>query len=179
VRGRSALSEEKASRPRRTREHVIAAQSVNYLEKFFIDKGHTTSRPVDDYGFDMVVRTFDEEGYRENGDICIQKASDAPRYSKDGSYVAVEIDVRHYRTWMSEPMPVFLVLYDARAIRAYWLYVQSHFKEDSGRRPKPGARSVVVRIPIANEFTPSTVDYAREKKALILDQFAREVEHHG
>jgi hypothetical protein len=30
-----------APAPRRTREHVIAAQSHNYVEKFFIDKGHT------------------------------------------------------------------------------------------------------------------------------------------
>jgi hypothetical protein len=49
------LAGEKASRPRRTREHVIASQSVNYLEKFFIDKGHMVDRPAEDYGFDLIV----------------------------------------------------------------------------------------------------------------------------
>jgi hypothetical protein len=47
-------------RPRRTREHVIASQSHNYIEKFFIDKGHTVARPPDDYGTDVMVNTFHE-----------------------------------------------------------------------------------------------------------------------
>ena len=32
-------------RPQRTQEHIIASQSHNYIEKFFIDKGHTVDRP--------------------------------------------------------------------------------------------------------------------------------------
>jgi hypothetical protein len=52
----------KAPRPRRTREHVIASQSFNYIEKFVIDKGHTADRRSDDYGYDLFVNTYDENG---------------------------------------------------------------------------------------------------------------------
>jgi hypothetical protein len=63
---------ERPQRPRRTRKHVIASQSYNYIEKFFIDKGHTVDRPGEDYGYDLIIRTFDERGYAESGDIRIQ-----------------------------------------------------------------------------------------------------------
>jgi hypothetical protein len=172
------LSDEKASRPRRTREHVIAAQSVNYLEKFFIDKGHTVDRPAEDHGFDLIVNTFDDEGYAEHGDIRIQlKASDSPDYSDDGSYASLSIKVQHYHFWIRQPMPVFLVLYDARKAVAYWLYVQSYFGIDPARGPKAGAESVTLRIPVANVFTATTVDYARERKNLIVDQTSG-IKHH-
>ncbi len=66
-----------APRPRRTREHVIASQSRNYIEKFILEKGHTASRPSDDYGYDLFVETYDQHGYVENGEICVQiKATD-------------------------------------------------------------------------------------------------------
>lgn len=173
------MAEEKRPAPRRTREHIIAALSVNYVERFFLDRGHVVVRLAEDYGLDAIVQTFDEEGYRESGDIGLQlKASDAPRFSKDGSFVAVEIDTRHYRAWTSELLPVFLILYHARATRAYWLYVQEYFGSDSRRRPRPGAKSVVIRIPVANEFTTSTVDYARERKASILTRIVRGGEYH-
>ena len=70
---------------RRTREHIIVSQSYNYVEKFFIDQGHTVDRPTTDYGIDLLVNTFDEDGYAEAGDILIQlKANDRFRFSKDG-----------------------------------------------------------------------------------------------
>ena len=172
------MSEEKASRPRRTREHVIAAQSVNYIEKFFIDKGHTVDRPAEDYGFDLILNTFDHEGYAEHGDIRIQlKASDSPAYSDDGTFASLTVTVPHYHFWIGQPMPVFLVLYDARKVTAYWLYVQSYFGVDPSRRPKAGAESVTLRLAVTNVFGEATVDYARERKNLIVDQ-ASGIEHH-
>lgn len=52
-------------RKQRTRQHVIAAQSVNYMERFIVDEGHTAQRVESDYGYDLVLTTFDEEGYPE------------------------------------------------------------------------------------------------------------------
>ena len=156
------------SAPRRTREHIIAAQSHNYVEKFFIDKGHTVDRPANDYGTDVLVNTFDEHGYAENGDIRIQlKASDTLDYSDDGAYISFKIETRHYHSWLKEPMPVFLILYDARKSKAYWLYVQAYFA-DAAKRPKRKAKSVTVRVPVSNLFAERTVDYMRAKKAAIL-----------
>lgn len=173
-----ALSEEKRPAPRRTREHVIAALSVNYVERFFLDRGHTVDRPAEDYGFDLIVNTFDDEGYVETGDIRIQlKASDSPDYSEDGSFASIPVALAHYHFWVGQPMPVFLVLYDAGRIAAYWLYIQSYFAADPSRRPKAGADSITIRIPVANAFTPTTVDYARQRKNAIVDQ-ARGIVHH-
>ena len=169
-----------APRPRRTREHVIASQSRNYVEKFFIDKGHTVDRPAEDYGTDLVVTTFDEQGYEENGEIRIQlKASDGLKYSGDGTFISFTIDVKHYSSWTRASMPVFLVLYDARARKAFWLYVQEYFGPGPSRKPKRGAKSVTVRVPVANEFTEATVDYARQRKERILRQLEGRVKHHG
>ena len=42
-------------RKRRTREHVIADQSVNYVERFIIDAGHTAQRMEKDYGYDLLL----------------------------------------------------------------------------------------------------------------------------
>jgi hypothetical protein len=70
--------------------------------------------------------------------------------------------------WISEVMPVLLILYDAQERRAYWLDVQRYLAEAPRRRPKRGAKTVRVRIPVANEFTEQTVDYMRAMKAKFL-----------
>ena len=153
----------------RTREHIIASQSRNYVEKFFIDKGHTLDF-VTDYGTDGVVNTFDEHGYAEGGDIRLQlKASDNLLYSKDGTYIPFNIKVKHYHYWMKQPMPVFLVLYDAKRAQAFWLYVQAYFRSDKMKKPRKNSGIITVRVPVQNKFTEQTVDYMRQKKAEILD----------
>jgi hypothetical protein len=60
------------SRKRRTRQHVIADQSVNYLERFIIDEGHTTQRLEKDYGYDLLLFTYDDQGYAEPGVAFLQ-----------------------------------------------------------------------------------------------------------
>jgi hypothetical protein len=57
------------TRKRRTRQHVIADQSVNYVERFIIDEGHTAQRLQHDYGYDLELTTFDEQGYVEPGAV--------------------------------------------------------------------------------------------------------------
>lgn len=165
-------------RPQRTREHVIASQSHNYIEKFFIDKGHTVDRPGEDYGYDLIVNTFDSQGYAESGEIRIQlKASDNHVYVKKGKFISFEITRKHYELWANELMPVFLILYDARNKKAYWLYVQEHFAFDPSLKPKAGARSLTLRVPIVNEFTEATVDYTRESKSKVLAQITGRIQH--
>ena len=43
---------------------------------------------------------------------------------KSGTAYVFDLDIRDYHLWQIEPMPVFLVLFDAARRRAYWLYVQ-------------------------------------------------------
>jgi hypothetical protein len=79
--------------------------------------------------------------------------------------------------WINELMPAFLVLYDAQYKRAYWIYVQEYFASDSASKPKAGAKTLTLRVPVDNEFTEATVDYAQERKAKVLDQIKGKIEH--
>ena len=47
-------------RKQRTRQHVIADLSVHYLEGFILQEGHTPYRLTPDYGYDLVLLTYDE-----------------------------------------------------------------------------------------------------------------------
>jgi hypothetical protein len=133
-------------RKQRTRQHVIADLSAHYVEGFILEEGHTAQRLGSDYGYDLILWTFCEEGYPEPGSIYFQlKAAEALK-EQDAGYVH-DVDVRDYNLWIWEKNPVILVLFDATRIRAYWLYVQGYFRQDPGRRPRKDAKSVRVRIP--------------------------------
>jgi hypothetical protein len=134
-------------RKRRTREHVIADQSVNYVERFIIDAGHTAQRLEKDYGYDLILFTFDGQGYAEPDAVYLQLKA-AERLHAVGSDLVFDVDIRDYNLWMLEQMPVILILFDASRRRAYCLPVQRYFREDSRRRPKQGAKSVRVRVPM-------------------------------
>jgi hypothetical protein len=132
---------------RRTRQHVIADQSVNHAERFIIDEGHTAQRMEKDYGYDLLLFTFDERGYVEPGIASIQLKA-AEWLPAVGTDYVFDLDVRDYNLWMMEEMLVILILFDAGRRRAYWVHVQGYFGEDAARRPKRGAKTVRVHVPM-------------------------------
>jgi hypothetical protein len=134
-----------APRKQRTRQHVIADQSVNYVERFVIDEGHTVQRLEHDYGYDLNLITYDPRGYVEPGSVSIQlKATETLK--RVGANYVFDLDIRDYNLWIRELMPVVLVLFDASRRKAFWLHVQGYFRDGVSRRPKKGARSVRVRV---------------------------------
>lgn len=134
-------------RKQRTRQHVIADQSVNHVERFIIDEGHTAQQFDRDYGCDLLLSTYDEEGYVEPGSTRLQLKA-AETLKRVGSDYVFDVDIRDYNLWMLERAPVILILFDASRRRAYWLHVQGFFREGVGRRqPKNGAKTVRVRVP--------------------------------
>lgn len=166
-------------RPRRTRQHVIASLSRNFVERFILEKGHTADRRIDDYGYDLFVETYDEDGYVENGEIRVQlKATDRLRDLKRGDTLRLDIDVRHYGLWTNELMPVFLILYDALEKQAYWIDVQRYFA-DASREPKKGAKTLRIHIPIANRFAEDTVEHMRRRKSEVLTRDRGKGRSHG
>ncbi len=52
-------------RKRRTRQHVVAARSVNHVESLIVDEGHVPQRQENDYGYDLFSIAYDERGYVE------------------------------------------------------------------------------------------------------------------
>ena len=150
-------------RKQRTRQHVIADLSFNHVERVIIEEGHTAQRFDRDYGYDLVLSTYDEEGYLEPGSTYLQlKATETLR--RVGSAYVFDIDVRDYNLWTLERAPVILVLFDASRRRAYWLAFQGFFREDVGRRPKKGAKTVRVRVPIRQVVNRRAVAKWRELK---------------
>lgn len=148
---------------RRTREHVIADQSANFVERFIIDEGHTAQRLEKDYGYDLLLFTFDDRGYAEPGVAFLQLKA-AERLTESGSHFVFDLDVRDYNLWIVENNPVFLVLFDATRRRAYWLHIQPYFREDVTRQPKKGAKTVRVSVPKRQPISHRGVARIRELK---------------
>src|SRR5262249_27317104 len=129
-----------------TRAHVIADLSVHHVEGFVLEEGHAAQRLGSDYGYDLIVWTFDEEGYAEPGAIYLQfKAME--QLEESGREYVYDMDIRDYNLWMREEAPVILVLFDATRRWAYWLAVQRYFREVVAHRPRKGAKTVRVRVP--------------------------------
>jgi hypothetical protein len=148
-------------RKQRTRQHVIADQSLNYVERFIIDAGHTAQRLAPDYGYDLILFTYDDQGYAEPGVAFLQlKAAETLTPSRS-DYV-YDLDIRDYNLWLYEDVPVFLVLFDAMRRRAYWLHVQGLFRKGQALRPKKGAKTVRVRVPRRQTICRRGVEAMRE-----------------
>ncbi len=133
-------------RKRRPRQHVIADLSIHHLEGFILEEGHTAQRLGSDYGYDLFMCTFDEDGYAEPGIVLFQmKAAESLRAV--GPDYVFDVDLRDYHLWMNEKMPIIMVLFDATRRRAYWLPIQRYFRDDVTRQPRRGAKTVRVRVP--------------------------------
>jgi hypothetical protein len=133
-------------RKQRTRQHVIADLSVHYVEGFVLTEGHTAQRLERDYGYDLLLFTYDDEGYVEPDFLLLQLKA-AEKLQTVGSNYVFDVDIRDYNLWMREEMPVILILYDATRRRASWLHIQRYFRDEAGRQPKKGAKTVRVHVP--------------------------------
>lgn len=162
-----------APRKQRTRQHVISDQSVNYVERFIIDAGHTAQRVEKDYGYDLLLFTFDEQGYAEAGLVSLQlKASET--LGQSGTDYVFDLDSRDYNLWIMDRKPVFLILFEASRRRAYWLNVQDYFQGDPARRPRAGTKTVRVRIPATQALNRRSIARMRVTKQDALTRGRRE-----
>lgn len=117
-------------RKQRVRSHIIADLSVNFVERIALESGCTVTRIEQDYGYDLTIFTYDSAGYAEAGAILVQlKATDNLSTYKVKGGVSWPLDVRDVRLWCDELMPVVLILYDAVAKEACWVYIQSVFAD--------------------------------------------------
>jgi hypothetical protein len=160
-------------RKQRTRQHVIADLSVHHVERFILEQGYTAHRLGSDYGYDLLMSTFDQQGYVEPGAVYFQfKAKET--LARSGTHYSYDLDIRDYNLWIREKMPVILILYDASRRRAYWLAIQEYFRADIARRPRPGARSVRIRVPRRQVVNGRAIAKMREFKWAALRQEQRE-----
>jgi hypothetical protein len=145
-------------RKRRTREHVIADLSVNYVERLVLRCGWTVERTRYDYGIDLDMHIYNSQGEVENGKVLFQlKATDALKKSADGTALLVRLQWRDLLFWVNEAEPVILILYDAKADRAYWLYVQEYFRHVQWAERAATATTVTVHIPADHVLREATI----------------------
>jgi hypothetical protein len=165
-------------RKRRTREHVIAEMSVNHVERLILKRGHSLERIVHDYGIDALLFTYDRNGETENAWIPMQiKATDRIRFVGQRQFVSIRVDRSDLRSWLTHLFPVILILYDARKVRAYWLYLQAHF---GVRRfaVSSGVGKVTIRIPASQVLNSAAIDRIVSFRDAVIEQIEGEVEHH-
>jgi hypothetical protein len=142
---------------------VIADLSSHHVEGFVLAEGHTVQQFDQDYGYDLLLTTYDERGYIEPGQVAIQlKAAESLR-AVESDYV-FDVDIRDYNLWISEKIPVILILYDASRRRGYWVAVNRYFQDNPERRPGRGARWARVRIPRRQAVNRRAIATMRELK---------------
>jgi hypothetical protein len=156
-------------RKQRTRQHVIADLSINYVERIILEAGHTVLRVTPDYGYDLVLFTYDEMGFIEPGFAYVQVKAAESLEGSDVDYV-FDLDIRDYNLWRFEKMPVILILFAASSRRGYWLWFQNYFSKDAVRQRRKGAKSVRVRVPQRQPVTRKAVAVWRDVKQQALQR---------
>jgi hypothetical protein len=110
--------------------------------------GYSVERVRADYGYDLILFTYDENGEPETGVIYMQaKATDNLSLLADGQTITVRVRRADLELWLRESMPCILVMYDARAETAYWCHVQAHFAGQPGFDLAKAGNRVTVHIP--------------------------------
>ncbi len=136
-------------RKRRTRAHIIADLSVNHVEKRILQCGWIVQRYRPDYGLDLMMRTFNRRGEIENGDVRLQiKATDSIKIMAGRKTIAVRVEWRDMVYWLNEPMPVILVIYDAKTDQAWWIHLNEAVR--AAGLAAPTTATLTLRIPLAN-----------------------------
>jgi hypothetical protein len=160
-------------RKRRTRAHIIADLSVNWVERIALLCGFAVQATRPDYGIDLNLYTFDEDGEPDPGYVLMQlKATDNLVTLADGETIPVRIDRADLARWLDEPMPVILILYAAREESAYWLYVQAHFARlrREGFALSSAGATLTVHLSRAQILDQTAMRRFAQYKARMIDQ---------
>jgi hypothetical protein len=160
--------EQNYGRKRRTREHILEDLSENHLERLVLLKGHVLRRPERDYGVDVTMFHFAENGAVENGEVRFQlKATDRLKKIRGGKAISFPIKTGDLHYWSLETYPFILIVYDAKMEVAYWLDVQEYVTHHP-ERVKSGRESVNVHIPVSNKLTVESVEAFRNQSLQVV-----------
>ena len=164
------VNKSRAKRKLRTREHINADLSVNHVERIALLKDFSVERVEHDYGYDLIIFTYDKKGEIENGQIYFQlKAQNKLSFVKDGFMIAYQVEIRDIDLWREELFPVIFVVYDTKRDVAYWLHVQEYLNTISTQRTKLIKR-LTLHIPVENVLDVSAMASIAGFKASALDK---------
>lgn len=158
-------------RKKRTREHVIADLSINFVEKQALLCSFSVQEVMRDYGLDLLIFTYNSDGEAEEGHILVQvKATDDLNLTTDEQKVLFRIERADLIRWLAEPMPVILVVYDAKNDRAWWLYIQQYFKAQPEFNLFRAGKTIAIEIPIARRLDADAMQQFRQFRTNVITQ---------
>ncbi len=164
----------------RTREHVIASQSVAHVERHVAAAGYSVEKFVNDYGYDLNLHTYGPDGEAENGNIYLQlKATNSLKVLRNGEAVSFAVDQKDVAFWRDEVMPVILIVYDAPSDTAYWLYLQELFETNPKFQLPVSQKKITLHLSRSNIVDAQSIKQFRHFKLIVLDQMRGKVKHHG
>jgi hypothetical protein len=165
-------------RKRRTREHIIADLSVNHIEYFALECGFSIEKFNADYGYDLELYTYNQNGEIENSAIYIQlKATDnIEQYQLKSGIFSLPIEKKDLELWLNQILPVILVLFDAQKKKAYWVYLQSYFEQQS--ISVDAIQTDTFSVHLENIVDADAIRKWREYKNTLLSHLKEGVKHH-
>jgi Domain of unknown function (DUF4365) len=117
-------------RKQRTRQHIIADLSANHAERFALLCGYSIERFFSDYGLDLTILTYNENGEVEPNHFYIQlKATEQVKSIHNDTIIPIRVERSDLGRWIIEAMPVILVLFDVKTEIIYWTYIQAYFQQ--------------------------------------------------
>ncbi len=162
-------------RKKRVRKHVIADMSFHHLAYIIVSCAFTVEPTKSDYGYDLSVFTFDGSGSYENGNVFVQlKATDNITIDKKSGDIKFRISKRDIETWEEEPFPVYLVVFDATARKAYSVCLQPYFVQKGIASTNMLKSSVIIHLPCV-EIDEATIRGWRDSKNTVLTQMKEKV----
>jgi hypothetical protein len=165
-------------RKTRTREHVIADLAINHVERPILLRGFTLERVFHDYGFDLMLFAYNSVGEPEPGMIYLQvKGTEKATRVEGGQAVSFRLSRADLLTWLAEPMPVILCVYDVADNVAFWLYVQRYFEKQPDFNLFTAGKTVQVRIPITQVLDVGAVSQFAQFLDEVLQQTEGRVDH--
>lgn len=150
-------------RKQRTAEHILADLAVHHLQGFVLRKGHVVEKISSDYGYDLVMFTFDSEGYIEP-DMVLLQVKGRQTWEVVDAEIVFDLSIKDFNLWRAESNPVVLVLYDGGKNQAWWVWIQQYFRLSTTRQPRKGAKHIRVRVPHTQRVDLSAIDGIRACK---------------
>src|SRR5262249_31767129 len=133
--------------------------------------GYAVQKVVPDYGIDLVLYTYDENGEAENGTVSFQvKATESLPLLQDQQTIAFPIRRADLDYWLAETLPVILIVYDAQEETAFWLYLQAYFEQQADVNPRLVGNTLTLYLNRDNVVDPAAMRQFAAFKTRILEQ---------
>ena len=105
------------------------------------------------------------------------KATDHLRVRDDQPTITFPVRRVDLELWLREPLPCILIVYDARADVAYWLYLQAYFAQLASFSLAEAGETVTVQLPRTNVVDEAAIRRFAQYRDNVLAQM-RGVIHH-